>query len=247
VTIKSGIDHTTRMQAWGRARLDALAENDLCGYIFKSRSPSSGMARVKVYNESGVSSPTGTGIWARMFMDRFPLLPVEDEGRLHDPVLRENFIERVFVFRRWRELVRGGFALGGLVAFHTRHKLLIMSHSVESYRAMGKLVADPNRYPPEELKSRYIAMLTDALSHIATVSRQVNVLQHIMGYFKRNLSPDEKQELLGIIEEYHAEQLPLIVPVTLLNHYVRKYDQPWLRDQYYLNPHPLELKLRTHV
>jgi len=235
------------MQTWGKKRLEELTDKDLCGYIFKSRSPSSGMARVKVYNESGVSSPTGVGIWARMFMDRFPLLPVEDEGRLHDPALRETFIEQVFVFRRWRELVREGLTVGGLVAFHTRHKLLIMSHNVESYRAMGRLAADPNRYSPEELQNRYIAMLSEALSHIATVRRQVNVLHHIMGYFKHDLTPDEKQELLDIIEQYREGMLPLIVPVTLLNHYVRKYGQPYLSGQYYLNPHPLELKLRTHV
>ena len=249
-TIRTGIDHTGRMKKWGAVELEYLEDKNLCGYIFKSRSPSSGMERIKIYDgDGGLVSTKGTGLWARMIMDRFPLLPVEDEGRLHDPVLREKFIERVFIYRRWRDTVESKFSRRALVEFHTRHKLLIMSHSPKHYRELGRMVgnAGESGSSPEMLKAHYIETLMAALSLTATVKKHTNVLQHIMGYFKRQLLPDEKQEVLEVINSYHNGYVPLIVPVTLLNHYVRKYDQPYLREQIYLNPHPIELKLRTHV
>lgn len=247
VTGKTGIDHTERMKTWGRNRLEDLAGKQLCGYIFKSKSPSSGMERIKVYNDKDMPVKKGVGIWARMFMDRFPLLPVEDEGRLHDPGLRENFIERVFVMRRWRELIAGGCTLGRLVDFHTRHKLLIMAHSVEVYRSLGRLVAGGKNVSTDELFEQYVQQLTKGLALRATVKKNVNVLHHLLGYFKTELSPDEKQEMLEVVALYKQELVPLIVPVTLVNHYVRKYGQPYLEQQVYLNPHPIDLKLRTHV
>ena len=247
VTQKTDQDFTEQMQSWGQKRLQGLAGKELCGYIFKSRSPSSGMERIKVYQENGMPVNKGVGIWARMFMDRFPDLPVEDDGRLHDPVLRENFITRIFVFQRWRELVRTHKTLGGLVDFHSRHKLLIMAHHVPTYRELGKLVAAGKQMPVDELFDTYLHKLHYALRLHSTTKKNVNVLHHLMGYFKRDLSADEKQELLEIIDEYTAGYLPLIVPITLINHYVRKYDQPYLQTQFYLNPHPLELKLRNHV
>ena len=250
VTIKSGTDYTERMKLWGRDRLKDLADLNLCGYIFKSRSPSSGMERIKIYNEKGhLSSSNGVGIWARMVMERFPLLPVEDEGRLHDPLLREKFIERIFVYRRWRESLEQNPTPRALVDFHTRHKLLIMSHSPKHYSELGRIVASVGEsgIDLEMLITDYHELLTYALSLTATVKKQTNVLQHVMGYFKRQLSPDEKQELLEVINNYYNGYVPLIVPLTLLNHYVKKYDQSYLHDQIYLNPHPLELKLRTHV
>ena len=248
MTVKTGRDLTGQMLSWGSRRLEKLESENLCGYIFKSRSPSSGMERVKIYTESGgATGKTGSGIWAGMFMARFPLLPVEDEGRLHDPVLRENFIERVFVFRRWRDMLAENRTVAGLVEFHTRHKLLVMSHSVERYRELGRLVANNDRLDQGELFTRYIDILSSTLRLIATPKKNTNVLHHIMGYFKKALDADEKEELLEVIDSYRLEVLPLIVPVTLLNHYVRKYGQLYLEQQVYLNPHPLELKLRTHV
>ena len=247
VTARTNEDFTERMQSWGSGKLAELEAENLSGFIFKSKSPSSGMERIKVYNEKGAPSPRGVGIWARMFMERFPLLPVEEEGRLHDPELRENFIERIFVLKRWREIIRAGKTLGGLVTFHTRHKLLIMSHSVELYRRLYKLVAEGKKYDPESLFTEYFDLLSKALVLKTTVKKNVNVLQHLQGYFKKHLSANEKQELLEIIGSYAAGRLPLIVPVTLINHFVRRYGQPYLREQYYLNSHPLELKLRTHV
>lgn len=247
MTIHSGKDHTAGMTAWAAGKVRELEREDLDGFIFKSRSPSSGMERVKVYDEKGRPSPKGTGMFAAAFMKHFPLLPVEEEGRLHDPVLRENFIERIFTLRRWRELLSKGEDRGNLVSFHTRHKLLLLSHSPGHYRTMGKLVAHPEELPPNEILARYGHLLADAMRLRATPAKHCNVLEHMMGYFKRQLSGDEKRELIDIIALYRKAHVPLIVPVTLLNHYVRKYRQEYLAGQYYLCPHPVELRLRNHV
>ena len=205
------------------------------------------MERVKVYNGNGGVVRKGSGIFARMFMNRFPLLPVEEEERLHDPGLRENFIERIFVCKRWRELLAEKKSRSGLIDFHTRHKLLIFSHSQKIYRIMGKLVAQAKAIPPNELCETYQKHLMESLTLKTTPAKHADVLQHMMGYFKKQLSGDEKQELLGLIEHYRLGDVPLIVPVTLIRHFVRKYDPPYLKSQYYLSPHPIELQLRNHV
>lgn len=247
VTVRTGADHTERMLTWARKRVVDLEQEELCGFIFKSDSPSSGMERVKIYSGKGAASKTGVGLFAREFMQHFPLLPVEEEGRLHDPGLRENFLERLFTMKRWRETLALGSKPGHLVDFHTRHKLLIMSHSPKHYEVLGKLVAQLKGIPLAELYDRYQTKLMEALRLKSTIKKNVNVLMHVMGYFKKSLSPVEKEELLEIIDEYRKEYIPLIVPITLLNHFVRKYEQPYLKDQYYLHPHPIELKLRNHV
>ena len=246
VTVKTGVDHTDRMKDWGTRRLEKLAREELCGCIFKSRSPSCAIGRVKVYGERGLTL-TGTGVWARMVVERFPLLPVEDEGRLTDPEVRENFIERIFVFRRWRDLTARGKTLGGLVRFHDAHKLLIMAHSPRAYRELGALVASGSVCYPEELFAEYIVSLVAAMKLRATVKKHRNVLLHIAGYFKRRFTPDEKREFVEIIDRYALGRLPLIVPVTLVNHYTRKYGESRLENQYYLNSHPIELTLRNHA
>ncbi len=249
VTRRTKTDHTNRMKTWARQRLDQLESEELCGYVFKSKSPSSGMARVKIYRpEGGPAVATGSGIFAGMFMERFPLLPVEDEGRLHDPDLRENFIERVFAFARWKEVQRSGMTAGKLVDFHTRHKLLLMAHSPKHLRQLGEIVASlTHQRHARGPFDPYIAPFLEALRLRATARKHTNVCYHIMGYFKKQLSADEKQELIEIIEQYHKGWAPLIVPLTLLGHYVRKYDQPYLKAQHYLDPHPAELMLRNHV
>ncbi len=246
-TIQTKVDLTDRMQGWAAKRVVELEKEKLCGFIFKSKSPSSGMERVKVYSDRGMPAQTGVGIFARAFMNHFPLIPVEEEGRLHDPKLRENFIESVFVMKRWRETIENNRKIGGLVDFHTRHKLLIMSHSPGHYREMGKLVAEGKKVSIDELFSRYEKLLLEALRLKTTAKKNIDVLQHILGYFKKRLSADEKQEVLEIVEEYREGNVPLIVPITLMNHFVRKYREPYLADQVYLNPHPLDLKLRNHV
>lgn len=247
VTIRTRVDYTERLRAWALKRLVELEREELGGFIFKSGSPSSGLERVKIYPGQGEPAKTGVGLFAREFRRHFPLLPVEDEGRLHDPELRENFLESLFTMKRWRETLALGSKRGHLVDFHARHKLLIMSHSPKHYGLLGKLVARIKEIPLPEVYERYQAQLMAALRLKSTIKKNVNVLHHVLGYFKKNLSPAEKAELLEIIEEYRQSYLPLIVPVTLLNHYVRKYDQAYLQDQYYLHPHPLELKLRNHV
>lgn len=245
---QSGHDFTDRMLDWGRARLDELVGQGLCGYVFKSRSPSSGMERIKVYPEGGGQPrPVGVGIWARMFMERFPLLPVEDDGRLHDHRLRENFVTRIFVFKRWRDMLERGRTVGNLVDFHTRHKLLLLAHNEAIYRDMGRLVAAARSLPMDELFDTYVQSLTKALSYKTTAAKNVNVLMHCLGYFKAELEADDKQEMLDLLASYKAGHVPLIVPVTMMNHYVRKYGQDYLAGQVYLNPHPVELQLRNHV
>lgn len=244
---QSGEDWTDRMQKWGAARLEQLRKEDLCGYIFKYGSPSSGMARVKVYNEKGMPRHDGTGMWAQMVMKAFPLLPFEDDGRLHDPQLRENFISRVFVLKRWRDAMAGGFTSGKLVDFHTRHKLLIMAHSVELYRIMGKLVARVGERDNNDIFEHYLEKLFKALSYKHTIKKNVNVLSHVMGYFKKDITSSEKAELLELIGQYHKGLVPLVVPITIINHYIRKYDKEYLAIQYYLAPYPAELMLRNHV
>jgi len=247
ITSRTKQDYTDRMTRWARKRVIELEKEGLCGYIFKSRSPSSGMERVKVYSEKGIPVKKGVGMFARAFMEHFPLLPVEEDGRLHDLKIRENFIERIFALKRWREGLADGKSRGNLVNFHTKHKMLILSHSPEHHRVMGKLVAQAKDVPPRELYQEYQRLLMEALRLKSTPKKNANVLTHILGYFKKLLSADEKQELLEIIDLYRQETIPLIVPTTLVNHYVRKYDQPYLREQYYLDPHPLELQLRNHV
>jgi len=247
VTIRTGADHTDGMKAWARKKLDTLEREELCGFIFKSRSPSSGYTGVKVYSSSGVPARKGTGIFAGVFIEQFPLIPVEDEGRLHDPALRENFIERVFVFKRWRDYRSNDGTAGGLVSFHTDIKLLLMSHSQKHYSMLGRMVAGGMKEKKAGLPERYISVLMEGLRLIATAKKNTNVLMHVAGYFKKVLTPDAKAELLQIIESYHKGLIPLIAPLTLINHYVRTYDEPYLKTQYYLNPHPLELMLRNHV
>jgi uncharacterized protein YbgA (DUF1722 family)/uncharacterized protein YbbK (DUF523 family) len=247
VTVLTQVDHTERMLAWARKRVVEQKQEDLCGFIFKSGSPSSGMERVKIYYGKGGAAKTGVGLFAREFMQHFPLLPVEDEGRLHDPGLRENFLERLFSLKRWRDTLALGPKPGHLVDFHTRHKLLIMSHSPKHYALLGKLVAQIKGIPLPDLYEQYQTQLMEALRLKTTIKKNANVLLHVLGYFKKNLSPAEKEELLEIIVEYRQSYIPLLVPVTLLNHYMRKYDQAYLKDQYYLAPHPLELKLRNQV
>lgn len=247
VTIHSKIDHTQRMQAWAQQKLDQLETENLCGFIFKKDSPSSGMTRVKVYNEKGMAEKKGVGVFAKVFMERFPRIPTEDEGRLHDPVLRENFIERIFVLNQWRALLAEPRKLGKLVAFHTDHKLQILAHNPEIYRTMGKLIAIGKEKEGKSLWDEYEDLLMTALGQKATLAKHRNVLQHIMGYFKKMLTADEKKELIEVITQYAEGTLPLIVPITLMKHYTGKYKVSYLAGQTYLAPHPLDLKLRNHA
>jgi uncharacterized protein YbgA (DUF1722 family)/uncharacterized protein YbbK (DUF523 family) len=247
ITVRSKTDLTERMERWALQRSSELEREELCGFVFKSRSPSSGLRGIKVYDEKGNPARRGQGMFARAFTQRFPHLPVEDEGRLNDPGLRENFIERVFVLWRWRQLMKQGESLDGIVRFHTEHKLLVMAHSPSAVSTLGRIVALAHGRPRREVFSSYQRVLMDSLALEATVKKNVNVLQHIMGYFKKFLSSDEKAELMEVIGQYHQGLVPLIVPIVLFRHNARKYQEPYLGRQLYLNPYPAELMLRNHV
>jgi uncharacterized protein YbgA (DUF1722 family)/uncharacterized protein YbbK (DUF523 family) len=244
---KSRKDLTGQMLDYCRKKMVELAAADLCGFIFKKNSPSSGLFRVKVYNSSGMPSKSGSGLFAASVTRTFPLLPVEEEGRLCDPLIRENFIERIFCYHRWKLFLGSNPTLGDLVSFHARQKLLLMAHSPALYRELGRLVANGKEHGLPEILAAYENLYMKALAMFATTKKNCNVLQHILGYFKHNLSHDEKVEMLELIAGYHDNLLPLVVPLTLVKHYVNKYDQGYLRQQVYLSPHPSELMLRNHA
>jgi len=247
MTQRTGIDLTERMMTWARRRVVELEKENLRGYIFKSKSPSSGMERVKVYNGRGGLSGRAPGMFAKEFMAHFPLLPVEDEGRLHDPDLRDNFITRIFALQRYRESVAATPSVGALMGFHSSHKLLLMSHSQERLREMGRAIAGLKRRDVARFVSRYEQLLLETLKLRATARKHANVLHHMLGYFKPNLDSAEKQEALDLVEQYRQGLLPLVVPLTLFKHYVTKYGVDYLAQQVYLDPHPLELQLRYHA
>jgi uncharacterized protein YbgA (DUF1722 family) len=243
----SGTDHTAAMRKYAAARVRALEEDELSGYVFKKDSPSCGVFRVRLHHENGQVTRTGRGLFAEALVARFPGLPVEEEGRLGDPVLRESFIERVFAYARVRALFAGRWTVGALVAFHTAHKLLLMAHSPAAYASLGRLVAAARQHSREELRRRYPEELMAALAKPATPGRHTNVLQHAFGYFSRTLAADERDEIATLIEDYPRGLVPLIVPITLLRHHVRRLDVAYLKGQVYLEPHPKELMLRNHV
>jgi uncharacterized protein YbgA (DUF1722 family)/uncharacterized protein YbbK (DUF523 family) len=246
MTQKTQIDKTNQMKRWMHKRLKELGNIPLCGFIFKSKSPSSGLYRIKVYRKGNITR-NGTGIFAKGFTDSFPLLPVEEDGRLHDEKLRENFIERIFVLYRWHQLNSSRRSLNNILEFHAEHKYMLMAHCPKTLKELGAFLATAKKHSIGVVYESYIEKFITALGKIATVKKNTNVLQHIMGYFKNELTKDEKEELKNTIETYHRELVPLIVPITLLNHYVRKYKPKYLEKQVYLNPHPMELMLRNHV
>lgn len=247
VASRSGADLTARMQRWSRRRVRELERLDLCGYVLKKGSPSCGLERVPVRNEKGMPEKDGRGLFAQALLDGAPSLPVEEEGRLHDPRLRESWIERVFAYRRLRSLVAGRFDLGELVRFHTAHKLQIMAHSPRDYAALGRLVATASTLPRAALRERYAAGFMEALRPLATPRRHVNVLHHVLGHFRRLLEPVDRHELVGLIEDYGRGLVPLIVPITLVRHHVNRLGVAYLAGQVYLEPHPKELMLRNRV
>jgi len=246
---KTAQDHTEAMRKYAVRRVNALAKEDLSGYVLKSRSPSCGMERVKVYPKDGDGggSKTGVGLFAEVLMNRFPNLPVEEEGRLNDPRIRENWITRVFAYRRLQELWRPRWTVGDLVKFHTAHKFLLLAHSEKDYRELGPLVAAAKKMPRDELRTTYEDQFMAALKRIASPAKHTNVLQHVLGFFKRDLDAASRAELLMHIQDYRQGRAPLVVPLTLIAHYVRILDVEYLKDQVYLQPHPRELALRNHV
>jgi uncharacterized protein YbgA (DUF1722 family)/uncharacterized protein YbbK (DUF523 family) len=242
VTVETGVDHAARLKAWAAKRLHELAKAGLCGFVFKSRSPSCGMERVKVHGRDGTPSRNGRGLFAAAFTARFPALPVEDEGRLGDPAIRDSFIERVFAMRRWRE-ARRAMKRGALVEFHARNQLLLLAHSPKHHRDLGRLVAAAKSRTPKDLFDAYESLLFEALALKATRAKHANVLQHMLRYLEKVLSADPKREALDRIEKFRAGLLPRVVPVTLIHRFVRSFEVDCLARQTYFDPYPVELRL----
>ena len=247
VAQKSGADHTEKMNAYARHKVEELTRLHLSGYILKKGSPSCGMERVRIYDENNVPAMTGRGLFATVLLEQIPQLPVEEEGRLQDLRLRENFVERVFAYRRLRDFFASPWKMGDLVRFHTAEKFLVLAHDAAAYEKLGRLVAGAKGAPRNEFSAQYEEIYMTALTKIATTRRQANVLQHLGGYLKDLLGPEDKKELAGVIEDYRSGLVPLIVPLTLIRHYVRVHCVAYLEGQYYLEPHPKELMLRNHV
>ena len=238
------IDATDRLLRYGRQVARDLG--DISGYILKSKSPSCGMERVKVYHPGGGGSDSkGIGLFVKGFRERQTLVPMEEEGRLCDPVLRENFIERVFAYHRWRELTAMRLTPARLVQFHTEHKLSLMAHGAEPLKQLGRIVAAAGTRPLREVSEEYVAGFMATLQKRATRRRHTNVLQHLAGYLKKQLDSGDKAELAEVIEEYRLGRVPLVVPLTLFKHHFRRHPDPYIEQQIYLNPHPKELMLRN--
>ncbi|QBQ56461.1 DUF1722 domain-containing protein [Nitrosococcus wardiae] len=244
------LDVTDKLRQFGEAMAEELGDielGDIDGYILKKDSPSCGMERVRVHGTGGAPSRTGVGMYAQAFMARRPWLPVEEEGRLNDPVLRENFFERVFVHYRWRQMQAEGMTPATLVEFHSRHKFAVMAHSQAAYRRLGRLVAKAGSEPIETLATAYEAELMSALKKCATRRGHANVLMHLLGFLRTQLDKEDRAELLESIENYRLGLVPLVVPITLLKHHFRRHPNPYVNKQYYLNPHPPELMLRNLI
>lgn len=246
ITVRTHRDHTDQMLRWARHKTAALKEEGLCGFIFKANSPSCGMERVEVWNEKGKSAKKGVGIFARVFVAHFPLMPVEDENRLHDSALRENFIERIFTLKRWRETQKPKQTRAKLVTFHAQHEILLRSHSPKHLKAMETLVTHAEDMPLGKLYNQYQEILLQALRHKATRRKHYTALRYILRCLRKQLAAGEEKELLEVIENYRKGSVSLVVAITFINHYVRKYDDVYLKKQYYLSPDPLEFQLRNH-
>jgi uncharacterized protein YbgA (DUF1722 family)/uncharacterized protein YbbK (DUF523 family) len=244
---KTGEDLTARMRRYADGRIHALAALELDGYVLKRASPSCGLFRVRVYRDTGVPAPDGRGLFAAALTAALPALPVEEEGRLGDPAIRETFIERVFVAARWRAFVARDPRARDLVAFHAAHKLAMLAHSPAHYARLGRIVAAAGRGGIAATLAAYHALLMEAFAVRATRGRHANVLAHMAGYFTRALSADERAELVEVIAAYRRGLVPLVVPLTLVKHHVRRLAVTYLAEQVYLSPHPAELMLRNHV
>ncbi len=243
----SGRDHTAPMRRYAERRVAQLGALDLCGFIVKKGSPSCGMERVRVWGGGGAPARDGRGVFTAVLLQRLPLLPVEEEERLHDPVLRENFVERVFAYRRLRDLFDGRWRPGELVKFHDSEKLLLLAHEPGAYQALGRLVARAKDLARPELARRYGLGFLTALRRPATPRRHANVLQHMAGTLKELATPDERTELQEAIADYRRGLVPLLVPLTLVKHHVRRHGIHCLAGQRYLEPHPRELMLRNQL
>ena len=245
-TVNPSINVTAPLAEYGEKMAGEL--NDICGYIFMQQSPSCGLERVKVYHDNGAPvNGGGRGIYAQAFCARHPDLPVEEAGRLNDPVLRENFITRVLAYSDWQQVLAQGLSRRVLTEFHSRYKYQLMAHNPLQYKALGKLLGNMAQSDPAELGPRYFSELMAALKKCATRGTHSNVLQHITGYLKQAISAEDKQEMVHVIGQYRLGIVPLVVPLTLLKHHFRQHPDPYIAQQVYLQPHPENLSLRNLI
>lgn len=240
------VDVTDTLMSYSKKKIRKLSHLD--GFVFKKDSPSCGVFRVPVVvHSNGMRERVGTGLFAQAFQQEYPLIPLEEEGRLNDAALRENFFERVYAYRRWKEIDADEKSVQALIEFHARHKFMLMARGSQYYQELGRIVSGTSRKDLLEKRQRYIHRFMEIMKLLSKPGRQVNVLQHIMGYLKKSLSADDKQELLTIFESYRNRQTPLITPVTLLTHHLRIYPQSYIVNQHYLNPFPKQLALRSSL
>ncbi len=245
-TVNSELNVTDALAEYGAHM--AAEVGDICGYIFMQKSPSCGLERVKVYRENGAPvDGGGRGIYARAFCERHPDLPVEEDGRLNDAVLRENFVTRVFAYAAWQQLLKGEITRRSLTEFHSRYKYQLMANNPVQYKVLGNMLGSMGRSDPNEVAPRYFTALMAALKKCATRSTHTNVLQHLSGYLKQTISAQDKQEIQQLISQYHQGIVPLIVPLTLLKHHFRQHPDPYVALQVYMQPHPENLSLRNAI
>nr|WP_314491185.1 DUF523 and DUF1722 domain-containing protein [uncultured Pseudomonas sp.] len=245
-SVDSTLDVTQALHDYGVSM--AATHTDICGYIFMQKSPSCGLERVKVYQDGGRPAElSGRGIYAQAFCAAHPDLPAEEDGRLNDPVLRENFLTRVYASSAWQDLLKAGLTRRSLTEFHARYKYLLMAHHPVQYKTLGNLLGSMGKNPPQTIAGQYFSELMKALKKCATRRTHTNVLQHISGYLKQSISREDKQEMQQLIVQYLNGIVPLVVPLTLLKHHFRLHPHPYIERQVYLQPHPENLSLRNAI
>lgn len=239
------LDVTYDMNQWSDGAIRGM--HDLSGFILKNKSPSCGMERVRVYEGNSMPARDGAGLFASALLKTMPWLPVEEEGRLNDSMLRENFIERVFVYYRWQQMTNHAFSVSDLMEFHQRHKFILLAHDETEYRKLGPLIASANKSNIKQIADEYRLRLMTRLKERSSRKRHTNVLMHVMGFLKNKISSDDKQELIEIMDNYRHGKVPLIVPITLMKHHLRRYPDEYISRQYYMTPYPEELMLRNMI
>jgi uncharacterized protein YbgA (DUF1722 family)/uncharacterized protein YbbK (DUF523 family) len=245
---RSGLDHTDQMNLWTKQKAGVLVDQGLCGFVLKRSSPSCGLERVKVYSDSGMPQRDGRGLFATGIAERFPDLPMEEEGRLNDPRLRENFVSRVFSYKRWMDLHKQNFTRARIMQFHAHHKYVLMAHEQAGVRRLGNLIGNADgSMPARKLGKEYFKAFCAVMHRTPTRRNHTNVLQHLAGYFSAKLDSGDRAELADVIERYRRDRLPLIVPIAFIRHYVHKFNVEYLQDQVYLDPHPDELNLLNQL
>jgi len=240
-------DYTDKMLDYSATKTEALSHLQISGFILKKDSPTCGLERVKIYGNGGVPDKSGVGMFASALRAKFPLFPMEEEGRLNDIRLRERFIEHVFAFRRLQDFLEDSPNLGKLMAFHTGHKMQLMAHNPEKYRRLGHAVANAKKEDLSSFLAEYSTTFLEIMATAVSHKKQTDVLYHMFGFFKKIISSSEKQEFMRLVEQYKKQMIPMIVPITMLRHYLQKYPQPWLQAQVFFDPYPEEMLLRSYL